>query len=255
VEEKKEIKSKRKENGGDDHYSARQIISGTLIGFSCHPIRQMTNNLSKNFKWNLPHIIQNRLPEEILDQSNIEKLDDAELFVEHPNCKDYYVSQYGRVISLKRKSAALLGAFLGGRSDRQYLYYGFSEGDKQTISAHRAVADVYCPNFWKPGCKLEAHHIDGNHMHNDYRNLILLPPILHKAIHKIKKIVLFKDGKIIEYKNPLDLVLDTGLTLEEILLANKGKKKPIKSDGKYTVFDLNGHLIGYEYYPKKATKD
>jgi hypothetical protein len=208
----------------------------------------------KNFKWNIDHIIQHRLSDEVLEQGNIEKLDDTEIFVEHPDHKDYYVSQYGRVVSLKRKSATLLGAFIGGQSDRQYLYYGFINGDKQTIGGHRAVADVFCPNFWKSESRLEAHHIDGNKLNNDYRNLILLTPALHGAIHKIKKIVMLKDGKIIEYKNPLDLVFDTGLKLEEILLANKGKKKPIKSEGSYTVFDIKGNLIGFEYYPTKAKR-
>jgi hypothetical protein len=210
----------------------------------------------KNFKWNIEHLIQHRLADDVLEKAEIEKLDNTEIFVEHPDHKGYYVSQYGRVVTLKRNHIALLGAFPGGQPDRQYLYYKFSNGGElKTISGNRAVADVYCPNFWKSESRLEAHHLDGNNFNNDYRNLILLTTPLHKAIHKIKKIVLLKDGKIIEYKNPLDLVLDTGLTLEEILLANKGKKKPIKSDGKYTVFDLNGHLIGYEYYPKKATKD
>lgn len=74
---------------------------------------------------------------------------------------------------------------------------------------------------------------------------------LHAAIHKIKKIVLLEGGKIQEYKNPLDLVYDTGLTLEEILLANKGKKKPLKSEGGYTVYDIKGYLIGFQYYPQK----
>ena len=72
----------------------------------------------------------------------------------------------------------------------------------------------------------------------------MLPTHLHTAIHKIKKMVLFKDGQIIEYKNPLDMVYDTGLKLEDILLANKSKKKPLKSQGGYTVFNVKGHLIG-----------
>ena len=69
-------------------------------------------------------------------------------------------------------------------------------------------------------------------------------------MHNFKKIVLLKDGKITEYKNPLDLVYETGLKLEDILLANKGKKKPIKSEGGYTVFDIKGNLVGFQYYPQ-----
>ena len=92
-------------------------------------------------------------------------------------------------------------------------------------------------------------------MNNNYWNLILLTPVLHGAIHKIKKIVLLDNGKITEYPNPLDLVHDTGLKLEDILLANKGKKKPIKSDSKYTVFDVKGHLIGFQYHPAKSKSE
>jgi hypothetical protein len=202
-------------------------------------------------KWNQEHIIQHRLAEDVLAEAQIEKLDPTEIFVEHPKHEGYYVSQYGRVVSLKRKKVTLLGAFIGGQSDRQYLYYGFSDGGTKTIGAHRAVADVFCPNFWKKSDRLEAHHLDGNKLNNDYRNLILLTTPLHAAIHKIKKIVLLEGGKIQEYKNPLDLVYDTGLTLEEILLANKGKKKPLKSEGGYTVYDIKGYLIGFQYYPQK----
>lgn len=211
--------------------------------------------MQEKFTWNYDYIIQNRLSDEILESAGIEKLEPKEIFVEYPEMQGYYVSQFGRVVSLKRNSVTLLGAFIGGQSDRQYLYYKFSEfGEPKTIGVHRAVADVFCPNFWKGADRLEAHHIDGNKMNNHYKNLILLTTILHAAIHKIKKIVLLKDGKITEYKNPLDLVYDTGLKLEDILLANKGKKKPIKSEGDYTVFDIKGNLVGFQYYPQKRKK-
>ena len=209
-------------------------------------------NIVKQFKWNNDWIIQHKLDDEVLEEIGIEKLDKNEIFVEHPEYRDYYISQYGQAISLKRNAPNLLGSFIGGQPDRRYLYYGFAkDGEKKTIGMHRAVADIFCPNFWKNATRLEAHHLDGNKLNNDYRNLILLTPILHGAIHKIKKIVWLKDGKIVEYKNPLDLVYDTGLKLEDVLLANKGKKKPLKSEGGYTVYDIKGHLIGFQYYPQK----
>lgn len=214
-------------------------------------------SITKNFRWNCDNIIQSKLDDNVLTEAGIEKLEPSEIFVEHPEHEGYFVSQFGRAVSLKRNKVTLLGAFVGGQPDRQYLYYGFSSGSEtKTIGMHRAVADIFCPNFWKKAKRLEAHHIDGNKLNNYYTNLILLTPALHGAIHRIKKIVLLKDGKIKEYKNPLDLVYDTGLKLEEILLANKGKRKPIKSDSKYTVFNIKGNLIGFQYYPKseKAKK-
>lgn len=211
----------------------------------------MTNLL----KWNMEYITTHRLADIVLAAAGIEKKDKSEIFVEHPEYKDYYVSQYGRAISLKRNTVKLLKAFMGGQSNRRYWYYGFEAKDKpHTISMNRAVADVFCPNFWGNAKRLEAHHINGNKLDNDYRNLILLTTKLHNAIHDIKKIVWLKDGMIKEYPNPLDLVYDTGLTLEDILLANKGKKKPLKSEGKYTIFEIKGHLIGFQYYPKTPKK-
>lgn len=212
----------------------------------------MKNNHSNNFKWNYNYIATHKLADETLEKYRIEKINPEETFVRHPVYWSYYVSQYGRVISMKWGKASLLKAHIGGQPDRQYLYYCFClAGEKHTIGAHRAVADVFCPNFWGKSVRLEAHHIDGNKFNNDYRNLILLPTRLHGAIHGIKKMVLLKDGVITQYSNPLDLLEETGLSLEEILLANKSKRKPLKSTGGYTVFDIKGHLLGFQYYPQK----
>ena len=215
----------------------------------------MTN--IKEFKWNTEYIIAHALDEATIRAAGIKLLGESEVFVQHPKYTDYYCSQYGRVISIKGDRVKLLGAVIGGQPDRQYLYYTFSmHGYPTTIGAHRAVADIFSPNFWKKGKKIkfEAHHIDGNKFNNNYHNIILLPLHLHTVIHKIKKMVLFKDGQIIEYKNPLDMVYDTGLKLEDILLANKGKKKPLKAQGGYTVFNVKGHLLGFKYYPETRKK-
>ena len=102
-----------------------------------------------NFTWNYEYIIQHRLDESVIENAGIE-LRPSEIFVEHPEHEGYYISQFGRCISLKRKKVTLLGAFIGGQPDRQYLYYGFSSGaETKTIGMHRAVADVFTPNFWK----------------------------------------------------------------------------------------------------------
>lgn len=219
-------------------------------------MENIINNHSTKFTWNYNYIAINTLSDEILEKSGIEKINPEEIFVKHPVYWRYYVSQYGRAISMKWGKVSLLKAHIGGQPDRQYLYYGFYRGgENHTIGMHRAVADVFCPNFWDESVRLEAHHIDGNKFNNYYRNLILLPTRLHAAIHGIKKMVLLKDGVLLQYSNPLDLLEETGLTLEEILFANKGKKKPLKSTGGYTVFDIKGHLIGFQYYPQRREKN
>lgn len=214
-------------------------------------------NKKNNLNWNREYLLTHRLDSESLEESGVKLLEPDEIFVEVPGYPGYYISQYGQAVSLRRHTPYLLGAFIGGQSDRRYLYYGFSTktGDKDTVSVHHAVAATFCPNFWGEGKRLEAHHLDGDKLHNEVSNLILLPTNLHAAIHKIKDIVLLRDKAIKHYENPLDLVADTGLTLEEILLANKGKKKPVRSDGGYTVFQIKGYLVGFQYHPESRGKN
>ena len=81
---------------------------------------------TENFKWNYDYIIQNKLDDEVLTEAGIE-LEPSEVFVEHPEHEKYYVSQYGRAVSLKRNKVTLLGAFVGGQPDGKvfnmnYLY-------------------------------------------------------------------------------------------------------------------------------------
>ena len=217
----------------------------------------MNHILNDKIHWNIEWIISNKLDENLLEKANIQKVRNDEIFVEHPEYPEYFVSQYGRIVSLKRGKVTLIKRNVVGPKENQYLGCTLSEnGIKISITVHRAVADVFCPNFWKSQKKLnlQAHHIDADHFNNDYRNLVLLPQKLHKELHKIKKLVLLKDGQIITYANVLDLVYDTGLTLEEIILSRHDKRrKPYKSSG-YTVFNIKGCLIGYKYYPKKRKK-
>ena len=210
-------------------------------------------NLEKLFDWNLEYILNHRLLEKIITDAGIE-LELNEIYVQFPEWTDYYVSQYGNAISMKSGKPKLLQK-TPGSINKDYIYYKFSDvkGHKEprTIGAHRAVAEVFCPNFWNDCLKLEAHHLDRIRDNNYYKNIILLPTALHHELHEIKKLVLFKNNQIIECKNPLDLVRDTGLSLEDIILARKNKKnKPLKSTGGYTVFSIKGYLLGYKYYPE-----
>ena len=210
------------------------------------------------FNFNIEYIKEHTLDSEIVKDalSRSEYIpSDTEIFVEHPYRKEYYGSQYGAVISLKRKTPELLAAFPGGQPDRRYLYYGLSNGEEPpTIGMHRVVADIFCPNFWGKNVKLVAHHCDGDKFNNDWRNLVLLTTKLHGAIHKIKKMKLLVNGKMIECIKPLEIVAITGLTLEDILLVKDSKKKPLKSEGGYTVFNIKGNIIAYQFYPEKNKK-
>ena len=62
-------------------------------------------------------------------------------------------------------------------------------------------------------------------------------------MNTVKKMVLLKNGKM-RTVTPYQILEETGLTLEEIILSAKGK--PIKSDGKYSVFEVKVLLYLYK---------
>lgn len=209
----------------------------------------------KEFRFNTEYIAANTLEQALIDAAGIELLDSSEIFVRDPYHPDYYGSQYGRLISTKWGKIKLINPSIGGQADRQYLYYS---PDKKTTSVHRVIADIFCPDFWtntgklRKGERLEAHHCDKQNMHNVWWNIVLLPSGLHAAIHRIKSMKLLKDGKMVEYQNPLEILLETGLSLEEIIAPEKCKgTKRLKAQGGYTVYSVKGHVLAYKYYPKK----
>lgn len=226
-----------------------------------------SNSWLNKFKWNREYILQNRLNDEILERDGI-KRNRGEVFIEIPQHKDYYISQYGRAISLKGEVAKLLKPNVIGEENQYHTYTLCNSSCVSTVTAQQAVAMVFCPNFWKKDRtkprsmdrkkrfnwkrKLEVHHIDGNGFNNHYKNLVMLPRKLHVILHSIKKIVLYaEDGSKKPYKNILDLVYDTGLKLEDIL-QHKHRKR-FKKRGKYTVYNIKGNLIGFQYYPSKES--
>lgn len=51
---------------------------------------------------------------------------------------------------------------------------------------HCLVADAFCDNP-DPERRTEAHHLDGNILNNDYRNLRHIDPFTHDLYHAMKK--------------------------------------------------------------------
>lgn len=201
-------------------------------------------------KYNLSYIKNNAISKEKLKESKIDLVANDEIFVRHPEWNDYYISQYGRAVSIKNNKCNLLNLIPGGGG---YYYYKFVEipnKNPTSISAHRAVADVFCPNFWQNKNKnqLQAHHFDHSKINNYYKNLILLPTNLHNVLNRVKDMVYLYNGRF-EKKTPYEIMDITGLTLDEIVLSSKGK--PIKSQGKYSVFEIKGHLIGFCFIKKQ----
>lgn len=213
--------------------------------------------------YNVDYINKHTLSIKKIREAGIELLGIDEVFVQYPGWRDYYGSNYGRLISLKCGKIELRQARSCGLSDGKDQYLGYrmtkvTYGKRRelSITCHRLVADIFLPNFWKDTItdrnKLQAHHLDHSKSNNYYKNIILLPTRLHKTMNTVKKTVLLKSNGTFRIVTPYQIMEETGLTLDEIILSANGK--PIKSEGKYSIFEAKGHLIGFQFTPKKKKK-
>lgn len=179
---------------------------------------------------------------------------DDEVFVPQFNYPNYYVSNYGRIISCQRENVKLIKIQNKNKGDgTKYKYYCPCKKRKkknQKVSIHRSVAQLFCPNLFKDvrdkkgnPIPLDIHHLDHNEQDNRAENLIWLPKYLHRHCNDIGKFGIFRT-KNARNLHPLEIVAQTGLDLKDIILAKR--QEPVKKVGKWTVYDVQGHLIALE---------
>lgn len=214
------------------------------------------------FIWNTEYIEEHTLDNKIISDAGIKLTAEDEIFVEHQDFERYYISQYGRVLSAKRKTLKLLTQFAQGPKDRPYPAVSLTkDGGKRNFNVSRAVADIFCPNFWSrfkrmPNVvdlnKIEAHHCDKDPYNNNYLNLILLPQYLHHVAHTIESYALLEGTELYECINPLRIVGKTNLYPDEIIDAGWNQKGELKENG-YTMYNVEGYWIGLKYR-KQAEK-
>lgn len=212
------------------------------------------NQIKKFFPWNWEYITENLLSEDQLQAAEISLVHPKEIFTKHPDWDWYYGSNYGRCINAKDGNLELVGNENEKDPDK-YVEYCFSQpGRKQkTVSAHRMVADIYLPNFWigVDRNKLQAHHINHIKSDNVWTNIMLIPCALHYVMNRTKKTALFANGEFREM-NLYDIMLETGLNLDEMILATKNK--PERSiGGKWSIFEIKGNYIGFQFFSEKET--
>ena len=205
--------------------------------------------------YNVDYVTRHKLSGRKIRKSGIELLGSDEIFVQYPKWNDYYISSYGRVISTKYNKIELLKPY---QIKQGYLFYKLvkvTHGKQRSLCmpAQRLVADVFLPNFWKDQIqdrkKLQAHHMDKNKKNNYYKNIALLPIDYHHTMERVKAIYLLsKDGKVLKL-NLYDLMAETGLTIDEIVLATKSEGLDRVKGNSY-LCEVKGHLIMFQFRPK-----
>ena len=139
------------------------------------------DRIRETFNYNTDYIISNLIPEQTLEE--LKHRDPSfvlvafdEIFVRYPSCPDYYVSSYGRCISVRRGYPHLKKEPADGSGHIIYKFYEENSSNELNISAQRAVADIYLPNFWPNLTRrqLETHHLDPGG-HPDHRGRVRAP--------------------------------------------------------------------------------
>lgn len=90
----------------------------------------------------------------------------------------YYVSNLGRILSLKRNKYRELHPFVCGDG---YYYVDLRKNNQDSKQrVHRLVANAFVPN---PENKPIVHHLDCNRLNNKASNLVFVSQIEHQSIH------------------------------------------------------------------------
>ena len=218
------------------------------------------DRIRETFRYNTEYIISNLIPEKTLNK--LKHRDPSfvlvafdEIFVKYPTCPDYYVSSYGRCISIRRGYPHLKKEPADGSGHVVYKFYKKSSLRELNISAQRAVADIYLPNFWTNLTRgqLEAHHLYFTPGINCYRDLFLCPVWIHRVMNEITEMRLLHDGDMITAW-PLDIYEMTGISIDHIIDPIR-KNKRIGTSGKYALFALGDYTLAVKFRRHRPTNN
>ncbi len=173
-----------------------------------------------------------------------------EEFRKFPQESAVWISNYGRVLSKRKKYPRLLKTVFQKGYYRLTLPYGkYGVAGKHMYYLHTVVAKVFCnvPDWIKGGERIEVHHIKSVDREKPditlhyASNLMYVPRKLHKTFDTLLEISVKKDGKWID-KDLVSAAEDLGITPYELCaeIGNEKKIPPIKNYGKYSYYMVNG---------------
>jgi hypothetical protein len=158
--------------------------------------------------------LNEKLDIQIIKEAGISLYSEDEIYVKIKEFNDYYISNYGHVISTKRGKITLLTP---NREDEDLIHKKYycigitnNNGEPKNPKIHTLVATAFCV---KPrlGEKMEVHHINTysynqkNEECNRADNLVFVTKKFHSILDAIEKIGVVRNNSIESftyYKNP-----------------------------------------------------
>jgi len=184
--------------------------------------------------------------------TDVEKLNliqPDETFVELPesNHKGFYISQYGRLYSKRRRKGKLLKDYWfkspKGKYKSKYALPS-KEGKSKWFFTHRLVASVYCKNI-DPKTKDQVHHKDKDVANNHYRNLQWVSRSEHRLLESGRKIFVYgpKDQSLINKVSLQQLCEDLKVCRKKVYKVLYSKKYKLSSSDGSEVFRLEDKML------------
>ena len=149
----------------------------------------------------------------------IEKIAEDEVFKRVKGYPRYFISNYGRAVSVCSGKPEIIKQHIRGRLNPYcYInarrYYGKTRKEKK-LYIHQLVAFAFCYNPLKGFNikNIDVHHLDGDRLNNKASNLMILPRNIHKLIETFpanQKFIVGGVGEttdIQEFFNMLDKLL------------------------------------------------
>lgn len=128
---------------------------------------------------------------------NLELIEPDEIFVElpQPQHKNFFISQYGRLYSKRRKIGHLKKeSWAGNRKIKNQVRPKYQlpnkNGKYKWNFTSRLVASVFCENL-EPETKIHVHHLDKNHLNNRFDNLLWVTPEEHRLLDSGRKLYIY----------------------------------------------------------------
>ena len=203
------------------------------------------------------YIRNNHIPLSDLKRHGVMLIAPDEIFVRIPRrWKEYVISSYGRVFSLKRGAMRYIPPYDANGYEIVSIYSLPDQRKKRKKGIQRAftiqqlMGMAFLPNEWNiEGRRLQVHHCDHNTHNNYWKNLIRVPVWHHKKLNLVQQVwVRGSDGKQFRRRTYYEIARMTGETLDNILkLLSHPEEFVSEQGGKYLrCYDVGKYTIGFQ---------
>lgn len=229
------------------------------------------------------------IKKEKLNKYGIELIALDETFVKVKGYKNYFISNYGRLISQRKNKkskdielklinpSVMADGYLGYTLSKPTRKYkgkyvkdknGKNKDNRQGTTSHRLVATMfveynpYTEKYDYTLDQLAAHHKDHNRQNNYFKNLMWLANGKrgsrsdHSFVDSIKNIAIYDEKTAIyhTYKDIERLCKRIDIDILELIDILKDTDTPHIKDGKWETYKVNDYYVGLEKYKREPKK-